>query len=137
MRLSRWTPVVLLFPGRYLPTGGKVSELNLKEWSENEYEWSQDAWKGLRDSAKPVEETIKEGKGDCEDYALVALSWLKANGHTDIGLCVMYDVGLKVRGHVVAYHGDRTFSSGSIEDISPSEYAEREGYNVTVRRRAS
>lgn len=78
IRLQRWTPLTFLVPQRYVDRDEQWETFDLLKWSREEYEWTQDPWNGYRDFARRPRETRREGYGDCEDYALVAVSWAVA-----------------------------------------------------------
>lgn len=127
----RVTALVFLYPRPYLDVDA-AGQIDIESWS-TAYEWRRDAWKGFRDIAQPVTETIETEAGDCEDYALTAASWARANDRDGIGLAVCFD-GV-IPAHVIAFDTERTYSSGDITEESVSAYIERSEYGRALRRR--
>lgn len=148
--VKRWTPFVHLAPERYIDTEYDWDDFDLEEWSRNEYEWESDPWYGLKDIARPPQETIERGSGDCDCYALVALSDRYAAGADGLGLGWLYRVsdpdpdpdaeGMDrvlqqlPQGHAIAYDDERVYSSGHITDESPEAFKERTGYDILIKR---
>lgn len=124
MALDYWTPLVFLFPGRYVARDPFWTEFDLAEWSRTEYEWTQDAWNGFRDVATPPAETVADGVGDCEDYALVAMSWAVANDRDGVGLAFCWEPYYPWPRHVVAFDDERVYSSGEITRGSVDEWVD-------------
>lgn len=135
-RLTWWTPFTYLFPSRYIETGDDWRNFDIESWSDDFYDWTEDGWNGLRDFAKPPEKTVEKGKGDCEDYALVAASWAIANDRPGVGLA--FCIGPKPwPTHVIAYDDERVYSSGVITEQSVESFLERTEYERTLRRRVA
>lgn len=132
--LSRWTPFVYLFPDRYVDEQYDWESFDLERWSREEYTWEQDYWNGLKDVAQEPRETIETGAGDCEDYALVALSDRVAAGADGTGLGFLFTQEFPPQGHVIAYDEDRIYSSGVIQEASVDEYHARSDYDVLLQR---
>lgn len=135
MRFDRWTPFAVLWPERYV--SGDVdlwAAFDLEEWSRRGYEWVEDDWNGFLDFARRPHETLAAGRGDCEDYALVAASWALANGRPGVGLAVCWEWPYPWPRHAIAYDDERVYSSGRITEESVDEYIERDGYQFCLRR---
>lgn len=108
--IRRWTPLSFLWTERYLdPAALDGVEF---EWWTTDYEWERDEWNGYMDLAQPVTTTLETERGDCEDYALVALSHAVNVGRDEAGLAVAFR-GLTPR-HVIAYDETAVYSSGAI-----------------------
>ena len=135
MRLDRWTPLAVLWPERYVNHDADLwSSLDIEEWSREGYDWVEDDWNGLLDFAKRPHETLADGTGDCEDYALVAASWALANDRSGVGVAVCWEWPYPWPRHAVAYDDERVYSSGRIIRESVEEYAERDGFAFCLRR---
>ncbi|MFC4360590.1 hypothetical protein ACFO0N_21810 [Halobium salinum] len=113
-RVPRWTPFVFLAPDRYVADGEFWAEFDFRTWSRRGYEWVSDPWNGFRDVAKRPRETLAEGRGDCEDYALVAASWARARGHEGVGLGFCLESPYPWPRHAIAYDDRFVYSSGRI-----------------------
>lgn len=137
MDLRRWTPLTFLFPDRYVDRDERWGEFDLTEWSEDVYEWTEDPWHGISDFARRPGETVDMGRGDCEDYAIVAISWAVANGREGIGLAFCWDLPWPWPRHVIAYDDERVYSSGHTYEKSVDEYIDDSEYVFAVRRRVS
>lgn len=137
MELRRWTPLTYLFPGRYVDRDQFWSEFDLEEWSRSAYEWTEDPWNGFRDFARRPAETISRGRGDCEDYALVAVSWAVAQGHEGVGLAFCWKLYYPWPTHVVAYDDERVYSSGSISRTSVDDWVADSAYDFALKRRVA
>lgn len=137
MRLRRWTPFTYLFPSRYIDTDYEWSDFDLAEWARERYEWTQNPWNGLRDFATAPAETIEQAKGDCEDFALVALSWAVANDRLDIGLAFCWESNRPWPTHVITYDSESVYSSGSIRRTTIDEWLENARYSFALRRRVN
>ncbi len=136
MALRRWTPLTLLAPARYLDRDERWADFDIHAWADEEYEWVQDAWNGLRDFAAPPAETVAAGRGDCEDFALVALSWAAANGRDGLGLGFCFEPWTPVPTHAIAFDETHVYSSGDIEETSVDGWlAGSDRYAYAVRRR--
>jgi hypothetical protein len=122
----RFSLVVFFLTHRYLDTEYDWAAFDIEAWSRTSYQWREDAWRGLHDVVQKPETTVATGRGDCDDYALVAASWATAVGRDDVG------VALCGRGprilHMVAFDADRTYSSGDIYDTGPGAYLDRSEY---------
>lgn len=135
MRLGRWTPFAVLRPERYVSDDEALwSALDIEAWSRRSYEWDEDDWNGFIDVAKRPHETLADGTGDCEDYALVAASWALANDRPGVGLAVCWEWPYPWPRHAIAYDDERVYSSGQVTEESVDEYAERDGYRFVLRR---
>jgi hypothetical protein len=137
MELRRWTPLTFLFPARYVDHGSRWEQFDLVTWSEEDYEWIQDPWNGFRDFAQRPPETVEHGRGDCEDYALVAVAWAVANDRSGVGLAFCWEVPFPWPRHVIAYDDERVYSSGSITESGVDEWIEDSKYVFEVRRQLS
>lgn len=135
MRLTWWTPLTFCFPKRYVDAGSFWRTFDIETWSREFYDWTQDDWHGLKDFARPPRETVDSGRGDCEDYALVAASWAVANERPDVGLAFCIDETVPWPSHVVAYDAQRVYSSGVIHERSLESYLADSAYVRALRRR--
>ncbi|MFC6940107.1 hypothetical protein ACFQE8_09045 [Salinirubellus sp. GCM10025818] len=135
MRLDRWTPLAVLWPERYVSRDLDLwSAFDIEEWSRRGYDWVEDDWNGFLDLAKRPHETLADGTGDCEDYALVAASWALANDRPGVGLAVCWEWPYPWPRHAIAYDDERVYSSGRITRESVAEYTNRDGYLFSLRR---
>lgn len=132
--ITRWTPFVYLFPGRYVEPGSDWESFDLESWASEFYDWKQDAWNGLRDFAQRPAKTVDKAKGDCEDFALVAASWALSNDHDEVGLAFCLGETWPIPRHVIAYDTERVYSSGSITKESVAEYIDRTKYSRALKR---
>lgn len=135
VRLSRWTPFTFVYPWRYVETNEQLETLDLESWSRTDYDWVADDWNGLRDFATRPQKTVSTGRGDCEDYALVAASWALANDRPGVGLGFCIEKPKVWPTHVVAYDRDRVYSSGTITEQSVDSWLEGTKYDFALRRR--
>lgn len=135
MKLDRWTPLTYLFPNHYVAQGERWSDFDLLEWSDEEYDWERDPWNGFLDFATRPAETVADGDGDCEDYALVALSWAVANDREDLGIAFCWDPPTPWPRHVIAYDSERVYSSGATPETTVDEWLEDSDYAFALRRR--
>lgn len=132
--IHRWTPLFACWPKRYLDVNRIPPDFNLEAWS-GQYEWHQDEGQGLLDYVRPVSDTITNQCGDCEDYAAVVASALLAAGSESVGLVFCQDTStIPWAGHVIAYDGTHTYSSGVIREQSPSEYLDESRYDMGIVR---
>lgn len=135
MGLRRWSPLTFLFPRQYVDRDPFWSEFDLEEWSRSAYEWTQDPWNGFLDFAKRPAETVSRGRGDCEDYALVAVSWAVAHGRDGVGLAFCWELSRPWPTHVVAFDDERVYSSGSIAEKGIDEWITDSKYVFALKRR--
>ncbi|MFT4923370.1 MAG: hypothetical protein ACI8XM_002596 [Haloarculaceae archaeon] len=134
MDLRRWTPLTFLFPGRYVDRSDRWDEFDLLAWSEADYEWTQDPWHGISDFAQRPPETVDSGRGDCEDYALVAVAWAVASDRDGVGIAFCWKPPYPWPRHVIAYDDTRVYSSGTVADENVDEWIENSEYSFAVRR---
>lgn len=137
MQLRRWSPLTIVFPDRYVDRSDRWTTFDFETWSDDEYEWEPDPWNGLRDFAQRPTETVETGTGDCEDYALVALSWAIANDRDGVGMAFCWETPYPWPQHVIAYDDERVYSSGHIRTETVGEWLEDSQYHLTLRRRVS
>ncbi|MFC5135872.1 MULTISPECIES: hypothetical protein [Haloferacaceae] len=137
MNPRRWTPFTFLAPDRYVDRGERWAEFDLEEWSRSEYDWTQDPWNGFRDFARRPHECVEAGRGDCEDYALVALSWAVAHEREGVGIAFCWDLPYPWPRHVIAFDDERVYSSGDIVETSVDEWVADSKYAFSVRRHVS
>jgi hypothetical protein len=132
--LTRWTPFVVAWPRRYVSRDPLWRSFDFEAWSDR-YAWTEDEWNGWLDVARRPDDTVDAETGDCEDYALVAVSWALARGRTPVGLGFCFPPRSPVPRHVVAYDRDRVYSSGEIREETIDEYLDRTEYAWAIRRR--
>lgn len=132
--LRRWTPLTFLFPEKYVVDDQFWEDVDIEEWSRSEYEWTEDDWNGLLDFARPPRDTFERGRGDCEDYALVAASWAIANGRPGVGLAVCWKRPYPWPTHVIAFDDERVYSSGRIVEKRVDEWTETTRYRFALQR---
>jgi len=131
----RWTPLTFLFPSKYVETDAFWEEFDFEAWSGSDYTWTRDPWNGFRDFARRPRETVDRKRGDCEDYALVALSWAVANGRDGVGLAFCWEWPFPWPTHVIAFDDERVYSSGYIREKSVSRWIEDSKYRYALERR--
>lgn len=149
--VKRWTPLLHVAPERFIDTEYDWEDFDLEEWSRDEYTWESDGWYGFKDIAKPAQETIATGRGDCDCYAVVALSDRYAADADGLGIGWLFRfsgdpspdpdadpvervVQRLPMGHAIAYDDERVYSSGHITEETPEEFKERTDYDILVRR---
>lgn len=137
MKLTRWTPLTLVAPSRYIETGDFWEEFDLDLWAREQYDWVQDPWNGFLDIAKEPSMTVEDDEGDCEDFALVAISWAVANDRDDIGLGFCWKTTRPWPTHAIAFDATTVYSSGDIMEISLDSWLANSPYQFAVRRRVS
>ena len=132
----RWTPLTFLAPRRFVDRADFWSNFDLDAWSRSDYTWNQDPWNGIRDFARRPRETVDRARGDCEDYALVAMSWAIANGRSGVGLAFCWEWPYPWPTHVIAFDDERVYSSGEIVEASVEDWTEESKYRYSLKRRA-
>lgn len=134
-RLRRWSALVFLFPERYVEPAG-FEDFDLHEWSRETFEWRREGQWPWQDTVQETAETLLSGRGDCDDYALLAASWSLAHGHTGVGLAVMGHYAAHVLPrptHMVAYDAVHVYSSGRIVRGTPQAFvADSDRYDWVV-----
>ncbi len=139
MELGRWTPFTYVAPGRYVDRDAAGEEFwadfDLEGWAREQYDWTQDPWNGFLDFARRPRETIEDETGDCEDFALVAMSWALAQGREGVGLAFCWESPYPWPRHVIAFDDERVYSSGDIEETSVDEWVESSKYQFSLNRR--
>lgn len=134
MKLRNFTPFVILWPRKYLGSEEQFKDIDIEQWS-REYSWESDEWNGFKDFTQAPSITYEEKHGDCEDYAMVVLSWLKANDR-DAHMLVLWQKGDIAASHVAVYDGRDVYSSGSIfRDCTVHDYVERSKYSHVLNRK--
>lgn len=134
MNLHRWTPFTFLFPNRYVESDAYWADFTFQEWAREQYEWNQDSWNGFRDFATPPAETVRQDRGDCEDFALVAASWAVSNNRSDVGLGMCWESPRPWPTHVIAYDSEFVYSSGNIHHMSVDEWIGNSKYDFVLQR---
>lgn len=129
----RWTPFVFFSPGRYIDESDFWDDFDFWRWTAYDYEWTSDKWDGWLDFAQKPRDTVESGRGDCEDYALVALSWAKAKGRKGLGIGFCWD-DKPYPTHVIAFDNRRVYTSGHVLPYSPESYIQRSEYTRIVKR---
>ncbi|MUW14405.1 hypothetical protein GJ633_06800 [Halorubrum sp. CBA1125] len=137
MDVRRWTPLTFVAPARYVDRDDWWQSFDLEAWSQSEYVWTQDEWNGYLDLAKYPRECVEMGRGDCEDYALVALSWAVAHDRDGIGLGFCWDPPYPWPRHVIAFDEEYVYSSGNIYEMSVDEWKADSRYSFVLRRRVT
>lgn len=132
----RWTPLTYLAPARYVDRAPSWADFDLERWADEEYDWVQDRWNGFLDFASRPRATLATGEGDCEDFALVALSWAVATDRDGLGLGFCFEPRNPVPRHVIAYDDDTVYSSGTIVPKTVDEWlAASDRYEHVLKRR--
>lgn len=137
MDVRRWTPLTFLAPTRYIDEGPFEEEFELRTWARDHYEWTQDPWNGLLDFAERPADTVEVGRGDCEDFALVAISWAVARERSGVGLGFCWESTRPWPTHVIAFDDEYVYSSGSISEESVDEWLDDSKYAYVLRRRVT
>jgi len=133
--LGRWSILTMVAPERYVDRDSFWSGFAFERWSHEDYEWTQDPWNGFRDFASRPRETVDREEGDCEDYALVALSWAVATDRQGAGLGFCWEWPYPWPRHVVAFDEERVYSSGHIAERGIEEWVEDSRFGFHVERR--
>lgn len=131
----RWTPLTFLAPRRFVAELPFEDESGFRRWAHEEYEWTQDPWNGLVDVAKRPADTVAAGRGDCEDFALVAISWAVAQGRSGVGIGFCWEWTRPWPTHVIAFDDEYVYSSGAIIETSVDAWLEDSSYVYVLRRR--
>lgn len=134
MQLRRWTPFVMVRPQHYVSRSDFWEEFDLFEWAGGVYEWTEDPWNGFRDFAKRPQRTVSDGRGDCEDFALVAASWAIAQDRDNVGLGFCFTWPRPWPVHAIAYDANRIYSSGYISEVAVTEWLANSRYDYCLRR---
>lgn len=137
MDVRRWTPFTFVVPGWYVDRDEFWADFDFETWAATEYDWDADRWNGIRDFAREPMETVERGRGDCEDFALVAASWAVADGRDGVGLAFCWKPPYPWPTHVIAYDEDRVYSSGDVERESVADWLADSEYVFAVRRPVS
>ena len=129
-RLLRFDPT----DGDEAPAQAVVRE-RLDELGFETYEWTADSWNGFRDFAQHPRDCVDSGRGDCEDYALVALASAVARGRPGVGIAFCWELPYPWPTHVIAFDDDFVYSSGDIVETSVDEWVRDSPYTTALRRR--
>lgn len=135
MDLRRWTPLTFLAPARYLDRDPLWESFDLQAWADESYRWDRDPWNGFLDLARRPKATVAAGEGDCEDFALVAISWAVANDRPGVGLGFCFEGWNPVPTHVIAFDDTQVYSSGDIDPESVDDWLDDSKYRFVLRRR--
>ena len=135
MNLRRWTPFTFLVPDQYVDRDDWWRTFDFEAWSRSTYEWTADSWNGFRDFAQHPRDCVASGRGDCEDYALVAIASAVARGRPGVGIAVCWEFPHPWPTHVIAFDDDVVYSSGDIVETSVDEWVRDSQYSVALRRR--
>jgi len=133
----RWTPLTYVAPGRFVDRDPFWADFDLEDWAAAEYQWNQDRWNGFADFARRPRRTVSAGTGDCEDFALVAVSWAVANGREDVGIAFCWKPPYPWPSHVIAFDAERVYSSGDVDRTSVDAWVDESDYVFTLRRRVA
>ena len=137
MDVRRWAPLTFVAPARYVDRDDFWRSFDLESWSQSEYDWTQDDWNGYLDFTRYPRECVESGRGDCEDYAFVAISWAVAQDRDGIGLAFCWKPPYPWPRHVIAYDKERVYSSGTIHEASVDEWKADSDYRFVLRRRVT
>jgi len=137
MELRRWTPLAFVAPGRFVDRDAFWADFDLESWADDEYEWTQDRWNGFADFARRPRHTVAGGIGDCEDFALVAVSWAVAQGRDGVGVAFCWKPPYPWPSHVIAFDEECVYSSGDVEPTSVDGWLADSDYVFALRRRVA
>lgn len=132
--IGRLTVWMFVDPDRYVDRGKFWSGFDLEQWSEYVYDWKQDSWDGLKDTVSDPRVVVETGRGDCDDYANVAVSTLLEQTDGFVGLAFMSTLAANPTGHVVAYTDTHVYSSGEIYEGSLNDFMRQSQYDVKICR---
>lgn len=90
----------------------------------NRFRHNSDKMHGLYDVTKSVDSAIREKSGDCEDYSVVAASWLIQNTDRRPQI-ILYVVKGGLYAHVNVYDGERIYDYNGMHSTKPENYQER------------
>lgn len=125
---------LLLRPGNFVEEDKIPAGFNLDTWRENFF-WVEER---KISAVKPIPMTLEEERGDCEDFAAVAVSWMKKRGYEDVSFDFYWREGQILPTHVAASGitgGQQVlYSNGNKWLLGPEEWKEETGYaRVWVR----
>jgi len=135
MQLRRWTPLTFLVPDRYVGRDEWWRTFDFEGWSQSTYEWTEDPWNGFRDFAQHPRDCVESGRGDCEDYALVALASAVARDRDGVDIAFCWEFPYPWPTHVIAFDDEFVYSSGDIVETSVDEWVRDSTYDGALRRR--
>lgn len=132
----RLTLFYFLSPRLYIDDDFNWTDFDMRRWSEQEYDWQQDDWNGLKDTVQRPTDTLRTGRGDCDDYSLVALSWLDSTTDHRLYLSILYSLSHR-QGHMVTYDAtdETVYSSGEVLDMTLDEYELQSPYSWRMDRK--
>lgn len=128
------TPLLYVAPHRVLTPDRDWERFHLRGFSHT-FTWEQDPLGGFLDTVQPVAETIDRETGDCEDYAVLAASYLLSETDADVRLAFLWKGLAPTKGHTVVATDDTVYSSGAIYDKTLAEYEAASPYTRSVVRR--
>lgn len=137
--LHRLALLVVARPKWYLDLDHDWSDFDLERWSYAEYQYEPDPLGGAADFLTPPAEMLEDPAGDCEDYAMVAASYLYAETDHDLSIVWLYRWPPRIRGpsaHLIAYDATEqiVYSNGRVLHLSLSEYEEERPYVGHIER---
>lgn len=132
--IHEFTARYLLQPSALPQPESLPDGFDIWEWSKNEYTYEPDGWNGIKDVTADVTETLTTGRGDCDDYARVAVSDAVRRGETERGVVGLWTKSFPPKGHLIAYDTHHVYSSGSITYEAVDEYIDRTEYDIAWTR---
>lgn len=97
---------------RWFIEGGEWDRFDYHEWAADVFEWERDPGGLWRDRASYPSDTITTGRGDCDDYAVVALNYLWHTTERPLAVAITTRrVGGIMPQHVLVFDGERTHDS--------------------------
>lgn len=123
------TPLLFLFPERYVEDEAHWKQAPLAEWSDV-FVWEQD---GFLDTVTDPTTTWFTRRGDCDDYTLVVACILKSRDVRGAGIACLWD-DKPWPTHAVAYDTEHVYSSGAFLDMTLTEYVNNNEYHSAFTR---
>lgn len=130
--ICNWTPLLFLRPHRFVETGPLWESFDFDAWNRN-FTWESDGWNGLKDTVTDPATTVATQQGDCDDLAVVAASWCRANDRPGAGIAACWS-DHPWPTHAVAFDAERVYSSGTIHNKTFGEWLNESEYRAAFAR---
>lgn len=114
------------------PFLSEIPNVDLEEF-EGRWDYEKDPWKGRIDVAYNPKSVLESAEGDCDDYARMCSSLLYYHTEKPISLYAFPGTDDEA-GHMIAYDGEKIYSSGSVFEKDIEEYFDENGWEYGFRR---